>query len=447
MASQFEQAQTWIQSAEDSFAQGDGEHANLCFARALECGPQDPEVMNAVAVSIAQRGDLGSALALLTDACTLLPGNPVLSANLELLRQASAPDLLRNAHAASDDPASALLHCARPQTVHILLTSRCNLRCSYCNISGQHADPATLRDMAPQTLDKILTLLENAGIRQICLSGGEVTFMNNWLDSLHAITQRGFRIDLISNLARTLDDAEIAALSRLNRLSISMDSADRQLAQTFRSKSRLENIVYNIVRIRSLAQQENRSPPHMSISCVIGTQTLAALPNLIPFIHACGVREISLTDVTEAPQQENHLTSILRFDLFTREETARIINRVLTVAERLQVEVSLDPAVVEGLNGTPGHALAPGLTRACLDPWSLLLFKPNGDIHTCCTEYPPVARVDSVDSLHDIFFGPLNMQCKQELLDGRLHPICRDCVRKGVSTLEQFAHDGLQAMG
>ena len=43
--------------------------------------------------------------------------------------------------------------------IQIITTSRCNLRCVYCHISGAHQDPSTLYDAEDACIEKVYRIV------------------------------------------------------------------------------------------------------------------------------------------------------------------------------------------------------------------------------------------------------------------------------------------------
>src|SRR3954464_5352881 len=66
------------------------------------------------------------------------------------------------------------------------------------------------------------------------------------------------------------------------------------------------------------------------------------------------------------------------------------------------------------------------LTRDCVDPWTYIQFKANGDVSPCCAR-PSVGNLGQ-SSLAAILNGPSIRQVRSGLLSGKLDEHCRQCV-------------------
>ncbi len=211
---------------------------------------------------------------------------------------------------------------------------------------------------------------------------------------------------------------------------ISIDTPNEELLKKIRPGTRLNNVAYNIARIKAKSYSIGLPSPVMSANCTITAPVLKTLQELVCLVKALGIAELHLTDVTELSGLRVRYQSILHFREYSKEECSLAIAQAKAKGVELDVRVSIDKGLEESLEGTRKNWLQNGETRVCLDPWRLILVKPNGDIHTCCIDYPPIAHISDVSSIHDIFFSPANLRCKEELLSGRLHVACRKCARK-----------------
>lgn len=75
-------------------------------------------------------------------------------------------------------------------------------------------------------------------------------------------------------------------------------------------------------------------------------------------------------------------------------------------------------------------------TRMCLDPWSLLLIKANGDVLPCCHSKPIGSIVDK--ALEDIINGKELEAYKTGLFTGELTVNCQYCPARRRCTIEEL---------
>ncbi|MEB3243364.1 MAG: SPASM domain-containing protein [Cyanobacteriota bacterium] len=78
-------------------------------------------------------------------------------------------------------------------------------------------------------------------------------------------------------------------------------------------------------------------------------------------------------------------------------------------------------------------------TKACLDPWSFLMIKADGDVSLCCWS-APVGNTNSAD-LDEIITGLKAQHLRSSLLTGELLPCCRSCPARADTTTDALQED------
>src|SRR5262245_37944665 len=114
---------------------------------------------------------------------------------------------------------------ARVQSVAIEVTSKCNLRCSYCHKADDvlEAMPGANDDMTDVMLDDLYRYCKEAGIRNVTLSlGGETTMHLGWQHRIAKfLDDPELETFMVSNFARLLSEEDLEALTKLNSLQVS----------------------------------------------------------------------------------------------------------------------------------------------------------------------------------------------------------------------------------
>jgi molybdenum cofactor biosynthesis enzyme MoaA len=127
---------------------------------------------------------------------------------------------------------------ARADSVCIEVTNKCNLRCSYCPKSDDlyEALPGNNTDMSDDTIGRLYQYCKTHDIRNVSLSGvGETAMVAGWQKRLaQFLDDPEIDAHMVSNFARILSDAELAALTKLRNLQVSFDSADVEMVRAAR---------------------------------------------------------------------------------------------------------------------------------------------------------------------------------------------------------------------
>jgi MoaA/NifB/PqqE/SkfB family radical SAM enzyme len=106
-----------------------------------------------------------------------------------------------------------------PIAVHLVVTRRCNLSCSYCNEFDSHSAPVPL-----ELLERRVDQLAKMGCTVITLSGGEPLLHPHLEEVIRRIRANGIIATILTN-GTLLNEQKIVSLNRagLDRLQISID--------------------------------------------------------------------------------------------------------------------------------------------------------------------------------------------------------------------------------
>lgn len=111
-----------------------------------------------------------------------------------------------------------------PQTVYIVVTEECNLRCSYCYAEAGPGKKIR-RELNYDEYDNIFMQLKEIGVKKIVFTGGEVGIKKNFYEILDNAYGKGFICNLISNGRVAYNMKKTKFLSeRCHKITISLDS-------------------------------------------------------------------------------------------------------------------------------------------------------------------------------------------------------------------------------
>lgn len=175
------------------------------------------------------------------------------------------------------------------RVLRLEITTKCNLRCVYCPVSQPWY---TAAEMSGESFDQIAALLaRHPHIAEILVNGhGETTFHPEWMSLCNRIVGLGFRPNIISNLARPLNDEEVSCLAQFGVIQVSLDTVDADLLKNLRRRVKLSHVVENIGNIRKAAKSMRLAPPKFSISCGVYDANYAHLEELARFCIAMDFR-------------------------------------------------------------------------------------------------------------------------------------------------------------
>jgi MoaA/NifB/PqqE/SkfB family radical SAM enzyme len=180
---------------------------------------------------------------------------------------------------------------------HLLaeMTSRCNLRCRYCQKASDewNARPGRDEDMSADAEERVFAALERLPFRTVQLSGiGEFTFRKDWTTTLERFIQHGVTVTLISNFAKKFTDAELRALLKVQHLMVSIDTTDAQLLRSVRKAVSVATIDNNLVRLRALAKEIRAPMPYVKLNAVLYVENALGIEDLAKFAITHRVNEM-----------------------------------------------------------------------------------------------------------------------------------------------------------
>jgi MoaA/NifB/PqqE/SkfB family radical SAM enzyme len=180
----------------------------------------------------------------------------------------------------------------------ILLTSRCNFKCVYCQ---------TLRstdDISEATAKYCIELWLADGLKNIRFSGGEPT-LHAALDNLVKFSRQGGveRIGISTNGSRSLSFYEKLVNSGVDDFSISLDACEPFLADSLAGvPNQWKRVVANIKELAKIT--------YVSASIVLTEENLPRANEIIHFAHDLGVADIRIV----TPAQDDQPIGRLEID-------------------------------------------------------------------------------------------------------------------------------------
>ncbi len=133
-----------------------------------------------------------------------------------------------------------------PREIDVEITSRCNLRCSYCYFFSNAA--VEYRDVTTDQWLAFFAELGRCGVMSVTLAGGEPFMRKDLPVLLEGITRNRMRFSLLSNGALITEDlaAFIAGTHRCNVIQISVDGSNAEVHEACRGRGSFEGALRGI---------------------------------------------------------------------------------------------------------------------------------------------------------------------------------------------------------
>ena len=358
-----------------------------------------------------------------------------------------------------------LLEVHSTNSINLEFTSRCNLRCVYCELS--HPDYVGQDLTFIGDFDSFVKDLKARNIRHVCINGtGETLILKDWRSYCLKLIEAGFATSLISNFAREMDQEDYDCLARLSHINVSCDTVDLKLFRKLRRGGDFRTLVYNMARVRAAACKNGHKMPKIGWSCVVTDQNILGLENYVATGMSLGVTQFAfnnLSKIADLPDADsfNHVCEMPHEQFYA---ALGSLERALKLIRAFNLEICCESGLLDSIQARATrdssksmdvtnrtqtdetsqwkeatsagvvYSVSPksGQTRDCLDPWTYAMVRANGDVSPCC-QLGPVGSLASGQSLSDILNNSAMKRLRQNLLSGDLDTGCRRCASRPVT--------------
>ena len=133
-----------------------------------------------------------------------------------------------------------------PRSVDLEITSRCNLRCSYCYFFDN--PEITYEDLPTEEWLQFIDEMRQCAVMDVCLAGGEPFMREDLPELLEAIVKNRMRFSLVSNGTLINDQLaeNINKTKRCNSVQVSIDGSNAKVHETSRGKGSFDRAVRGI---------------------------------------------------------------------------------------------------------------------------------------------------------------------------------------------------------
>ena len=358
------------------------------------------------------------------------------------------------------------LHIHTLDTVVLELTTRCNLKCSYCTISRPWH---IARDLDTGDFAVMVEEMRRACVKRVQISGaGETTILKNWDRYLAALLDAGIEVTIITNLAKPLQERAVQHLSRCVEIHTSCDTVNAEVYASIRAGADLRVFLHNIARIQAAAIIDRRNAPRFVWNCVANDKVILDVVQWVAVGIVLGVSHFQISEMTWLPDLAGayNVAPIGTMSLGQLEQARQAVDEARRLAESNGRWFTVLPAVKEVLAGnrrvirseplwieeeggktvkvknrtwvqiqdapsaelpatTKRESIPPGLTRNCVRPWTEADVWARGAVTPCCF----FAEGGSLEGggLMAAMNSPALVQIRRDLLSGTLPGPCTVC--------------------
>jgi len=313
-------------------------------------------------------------------------------------------------HLAKRFPSLAL----EPRSIQIECTTRCNLKCTMCEISYWSEKGGNLE------LEKLERMVRHLPrLRRVDLTGiGEALMNREFFGALELLKSRGIYVTLNDNFTMmTEKHARRIIELGVDQILLSLDGATKETFEAIRVGADFDKVVANTRRLIELKREMGKKRPEVKINSVVATSNYHEMPGIVEIAHDLGVGMVSFVNVIVFEETTGLDTASVGNPLETK------IRETLARARELGILVK-----IELFDKLP--------VGRCDFPWKRNFVTYDGHVHPCCyttqTGDRAVQNRRSFGNLverpfAEIWKGDLYASFRRKMAEGTLPYQCGHC--------------------
>ena len=315
---------------------------------------------------------------------------------------------------------------SKPRALHVMLTSRCNLRCPFCYVDHKAAD---LPDCVCRDIVSLYPYLQ-----QITWQGGESFLHPAFYDLMRLSAQYPYLKHTILTNGTLIDGRWMTVLNVLNRvkLVISLESADPAQYSYFRRGAKLSQLTALLDRVLN-EKKNGKGDIELSLNIIVVKSNMAHMDAIGDFVVRYGFNDVIFTQLYGCDEK------------FYREEyidprslTGGSANPLMSIKEKLannkvryedRFTVAAAGVPIENRNNAGKPRAATPVEMLCRAPWQQLYIHGNGLVKNYCHCLDDNAAGNALyDSLEELWNNGSMRALRSGLLAGDLKQCNKLCV-------------------
>lgn len=166
------------------------------------------------------------------------------------------------------------------------VTSRCNMRCSFCHVSPK-------KECSFEEIQKIISKLKQIRVKDIIVSGGEPLVREDIFNILDLLKENNFELDFCTNATLITEENAKILKNYLSEISVSLDSIDEEHLNLLGNK---EGICKQVIQgIKTLVA----SGHVVHLICTVNKKNCNILRKIMNAAEGLGVHSITFLGLVE----------------------------------------------------------------------------------------------------------------------------------------------------
>jgi MoaA/NifB/PqqE/SkfB family radical SAM enzyme len=301
-----------------------------------------------------------------------------------------------------------------PRSIQIECTTRCNLKCTFCELSYWTEKPTDLKfDRLQQMVSRLPKL------RRVDLTGiGEALMNREFLNIVEFLKSRGTHITLNDNFTlMTEKTARRIVELGVDQIFLSLDGATKDTYEHIRVGANFDKVIDNVRGLLDMKRRLGKRLPEVKINSVICLTNYHEMPAIVELAHEIGIGMVVFVNVVTFENTADLDTRNVRRNLEAKLQEALARARELGVLIKTELF----------------HTMP---VQECDFPWKRNFVTQDGYVHPCChtTQTGDRAALNRRSlgnlletSFEDIWRGSGYAAMRRKMGRGILPSVCQHC--------------------
>ena len=293
-----------------------------------------------------------------------------------------------------------------PRSIQIECTTRCNLKCTMCEISYWTEKGGDLQ------AGHLRTMIEHLpNLKRVDLTGiGEALMNRGFFDALEFLKSRGTYVTLNDNFTLMSEQVSrrIVELG-VDQIFLSLDGATKETYEKIRVGANFDKVVANARRLVQIKKEMGRKRPEVKINSVVCADNYRELPAVVALAHDLGIGMVQFVNVIVFENTANLDTAILQDEVQAKFQEALDRARQLGVLVKIELFEKLP-------------------VQQCAFPWKRNFVTYDGFVQPCCYTTQTGDRA----AQNQRSFGNLITSPFEEIWNKETYSSFRDKMQEGI---------------
>jgi MoaA/NifB/PqqE/SkfB family radical SAM enzyme len=293
-----------------------------------------------------------------------------------------------------------------PRSIQIECTTKCNLKCTFCELSYWTEKPADLQfDIIHKMIDHLPKL------KRIDLTGiGESLMNRDFFKIVEFLKARGLYVTFNDNFTLMTEQAALRITElQVDQIFLSLDGATKQTYEQIRVGANFDKVIANARRLIQIKHEFGERRPEVKINTVVCLNNYRELPGIVELASDIGIGMVQFVNVITFDSTTGLDTESIRRDV--QNVFTEAVKRARSLGVRIKIEL-FDKLPVQG----------------CDFPWRRNFVTYDGYLHPCCY----TTQTGDRKAQNGRSFGNLITRSFSEIWNGPAYPEFRRKMRQGI---------------